>query len=153
MKTCKEVMTIEPVCCFPDELVNEAAQLMKSEDVGSIPVIENREGHELIGILTDRDLAMKVIADGRNPVTTKITEVMKHNPFTCLESDDVQKALDIMASFQVRRIPVIDQNRRIGGIITQGDIAIRLDEPGKTGKLVAKISKVMAADFTRADTF
>jgi len=141
MKTCKEVMTSNPVCCLPDETVHEVAQLMKSADVGSIPVIENRESHELIGILTDRDLAMKVIADGRDPVTTKIREVMKHNPFTCLESDDVQKALDVMASHQVRRIPVIDQNRRIVGIIGQGDIATRLDEPEKTGELVAKISK------------
>ena len=141
MKTCKEVMTSNPVCCLPDEMVNEVAQLMKSKDVGSIPVIENRESHELIGILTDRDLALKVIATGRDPAKTKISEVMKHNPFACLEGDDVQKALDIMASRQVRRIPVIDQGRRIVGIIAQGDIATRLDEPEKTGELVADISK------------
>ena len=66
---------------------------------------------------------------------------MKEHPFTCLESDDVQKALDAMSTHQVRRLPVIDQNRRIVGIIAQGDIAIRLHEPEKTGELVAKISK------------
>ena len=141
MKTCKEVMTSNPVCCLPDEMVIEVAHLMKSNNVGSIPIIENRETHELIGILTDRDLAMKVIATGRDPAKTKISEVMKQRPFTCLESDDVQKALDIMATQQVRRIPVIDQNRRIVGIIAQGDIAIRLDEPAKTAELVEKISK------------
>jgi CBS domain-containing protein len=141
MKTCKEVMTRNPACCLPDQKVNEVAQLMKSYDVGSIPIIENRETHELIGILTDRDLAVKVIASGRDPAKTKISEVMKHNPFTCLESDDIQKALDVMASRQVRRIPVIDQSRRIVGIIAQGDIARRLNEPEKTGELVADISK------------
>jgi CBS domain-containing protein len=141
MKTCKEVMTNNPVCCLPEETVHEVSQLMKSEDVGSIPVIENRNSHELIGILTDRDLAMNVIAAGRDPIKTKVREVMKHSPFTCLESDDVQKALDVMATRQVRRIPVIDQSRRIVGIIAQGDIATRLDEPEKTGEMVAKISK------------
>lgn len=142
MKTCKEVMTSDPVCCLPDETVKEVAQLMKTKNVGSIPVIENRENKKLIGILTDRDLALNVIAVRRDPVKTKIKEVMKLNhPFTCLESDDVQKALDIMASHQVRRIPVIDQNGSIVGIIAQGDVATRLNEAEKTGEMVAKISK------------
>lgn len=141
MKTCKEVMTSNPVCCLPDEMVNEIAQLMKSKDVGSIPVIESRETQALVGILTDRDLALKVIATGRDPAKTKTRDVMQDKPFACLESDDIQKAVDIMAKHQVRRIPVIDQNHRIVGIIAQGDIATRLDEPVKTGDLVAKISK------------
>lgn len=141
MKTCKEVMTSNPFCCLSDETVHEVAQLMKSKDVGSIPVIENRENLKLIGILTDRDLALKVIAAGLDPEKTKIREVMQQNPFTCLESDDVQTALDVMASRQVRRIPVVDANQRIVGIIAQGDVAIRLDRPKKTGELVAKISK------------
>jgi CBS domain-containing protein len=141
MKTCQEVMTSNPVCCLPDETVNQVALKMRSEGVGAIPIIKNRESYELVGILTDRDLALKVIATGRDPAKTKIREVMNHNPFTCLESDDVQKALDVMASHQVRRIPVIDQNRRIVGIIAQGDVATRLDQPEKTGELLAKISK------------
>lgn len=141
MKTCKEVMTSNPVCCLPEEMVHDVAQLMKSKDVGSIPVIKNRESRLLIGIFTDRDVALKVVAAGKDPAKTTIEEVMKHNPFTCLESDDLQKALDIMASHQVRRVPVIDHNRRIVGIIAQGDIATRLEQPEKTGELVAKISK------------
>lgn len=141
MKTCKEIMTSNPVCCLPGEMVHEVAQLMKSKDVGSIPVIENRESHKLIGILTDRDLALKVIAAGKDPAKTKISEVMKDNPFTCLEGDDIQKALDAMESHQVRRIPVVDQNCRIVGIIAQGDVATRLNKPDKTAELVSKISK------------
>jgi CBS domain-containing protein len=66
---------------------------------------------------------------------------MKHNPFTCLQSDDLQQALDVMARHQVRRIPVIDRDGRIVGIIGQGDIATRMDEPEKIGELVEKISK------------
>jgi CBS domain-containing protein len=141
MKTCQEVMTSNPVCCLPDEKVNEVAQMMKSEGVGSIPVIENRENHHLIGILTDRDLALKVVATGRNPAKMKIRQVMRRRLFTCLQSDDLQKAFDAMAKHQVRRVPVIDGDGRIVGIIAQGDIATRIDEPEKTGELVAKISK------------
>jgi CBS domain-containing protein len=141
MKSCKQVMTSNLVCCLPDETIKEVAKLMKSEDVGSILVVENRESRELIGILTDRDLALKVIAAGLDPAKTKITEVMKHSPVTCQESDDVQKALDLMSIHQVRRIPVMDQNRRIVGIIAQGDIATRLDNAQKTGELVEKISE------------
>ena len=141
MKTCKEVMTSNPVCCLPDETVDQVAQMMKSESVGAIPVIENHEDHHLIGILTDRDLTLKVVATGRDPAKTKIREVMKHNPFTCLQSDDIQRALEVMASRQIRRIPVIDGEGRIVVIIAQGDIATRMNEPEKTGELVADISK------------
>ena len=141
MKTCKEVMTSNPVCCLPDETVNQVALKMKSEGVGSIPIIKNRDSCELVGIVTDRDLALKVVATCRNPAKMKISEVMRFNPFTCLQSDDLQKALDVMAMHQVRRIPVIDGNGRIVGIISQADVATRIDEPEKTGELVAKISK------------
>ena len=141
MTTCKDVMTTNPICCLPDDEVNKVAQMMKSEGVGSIPVIENRENNHLIGILTDRDLALKVVATGRNPAKMKIKQVMKHKLFTCLQSDDVQKAFDVMATRQVRRIPVIDGKGAIVGIIAQGDIATRLDDPEKIGELVAKISK------------
>jgi len=141
MKTCKEVMTRNPVCCLPDDMVNEVAQLMRSQNVGSIPVVKNRESFELIGILTDRDFTLKVIAAGKDPAKTKIQELMKHDLFTCLENDDIQKAFDAMASHQVRRLPVVDQNGRIVGIIAQSDIATRLNEPEKTGNLVTKISK------------
>ena len=141
MKTCQEVMTSNPVCCLPDETVNQVALKMKSEGVGSIPIIKNRNSYELVGILTDRDLALKVVATCRNPTKMKISEVMRPNPFTCLQSDDLQIALDVMAVHQVRRIPVIDGNGRIVGIISQADVATRIDEPEKTGELVAKISK------------
>lgn len=141
MKSCKEVMTSNPVCCLPDEMVKEVAQLMKSKNVGSIPVIESRESHKLVGILTDRDLALKVMASGKDPATTKAGDVMQSDPFTCLESDSVRKAFEVMANNQVRRVPVVDADRRIVGIIAQGDVAVRLDKPEKTGELIAKISK------------
>lgn len=141
MKTCKDVMTPNPVCCMPDETVQQVALLMKLENVGSIPVVENRENNELIGILTDRDLTLKVIAAGKDPTKTIIREVMKHNPFTCLDSDDSKKAFDVMAGRKVRRIPVLDRDHRIVGIISQADMAKQVHEPEIVAEVLAKISQ------------
>ncbi len=138
---CKDVMTTDPVCCVPEETVNLAARLMKAEDVGSIPIVEDPESRKLIGIVTDRDLAVEVVAEGRDSKNTRIGEVMKRALFTCRDTDRVEEALDSMALHQVRRIPVVDQQGCIIGIIAQGDLATRLDEPEKTGEVVALISR------------
>src|SRR5262249_32618192 len=100
---CKEVMTAEPVCCFPDETVTTAAQLMKLEDVGCIPVVADEDSYELIGILTDRDLAMDIIAAGLDPSHVRVSEIMKENPHACREDEDVIKVLETMSAHQIRR--------------------------------------------------
>lgn len=141
MKTCKNVMTNDPVCCVPEETVDKAAQLMKLEDIGSVPVVESFDSYKLVGIVTDRDLAVEVVAADRDPADTRIGEVMKQEVITCKESDDIQKALDAMAKHQVRRIPIVTRDNRVVGIIAQGDVATRLHEPERTGEIVAKISK------------
>ena len=141
MKKCNEVMTSNPVCCLPTDSVAKAAGLMKSKDIGSIPVIENEQTKKLVGIVTDRDLALKIIAEGRDPKTTNVEAVMAHNVVTCRIDDDVQKALDSMADFQLRRIPIVDNNNQIVGIIAQADVATRVDEPEKTGEMVMEISQ------------
>jgi len=138
---CKDVMTSSPVCCVPEETVDLAARLMKAEDVGSIPIVEDPESRKLIGIVTDRDLAVEIVGAGRDPKNTRISEVMRRALFTCQEEDRIEEALDTMAKHQVRRIPVVDQQGCIVGIIAQGDLATRLDEPEKTGEVVASISR------------
>src|SRR5689334_20009100 len=99
MKKCFEVMTQDPTCCLPTDLVSKAAALMKKENVGSIPVIESEQTRRLIGIVTDRDLALNVVADGRDAKSTHVADVMTHNVVTCLVNDDVQTALDAMADY------------------------------------------------------
>ena len=141
MKKCNEVMTKDPVCCLPNDSVAKAAELMQSENIGSIPVIENGQSQKLVGIVTDRDLALKIVAEGRDPQTTKVEEVMTHNVVTCRADDDLQKALAAMANHQLRRIPVVDNDNRIVGIIAQADVATRVDEPEKTGEMVKEISQ------------
>lgn len=141
MKKCNEVMTKTPVCCLPNDMVAEAAGLMKSGNIGSIPVIENEQTKKLVGIVTDRDLALKIVAEGLDAKSTKVEAVMTRNVVTCHAEDNLQKALDAMAEHQLRRIPIVDNDNKILGIIAQADVATRVDQPEETAELVKEISQ------------
>ncbi len=141
MKKCNEIMTKNPVCCLPNDSVAKAAELMKSRNIGSIPVVENEQTQKLVGIVTDRDLALKIIAGGRDAKSTKVEAVMTHKVVTCHVDDDLQKALDAMAEHQLRRIPVVDHDNRIVGIIAQADVATRAGQPEKTAEMVKEVSQ------------
>jgi CBS domain-containing protein len=144
MKKCSEVMTKNPACCLPTDTVSRAALWMKKENVGSIPVIESEQTKKLIGIVTDRDLALQVVAEARDAKTTKVADVMTHKIITCRVDDDVQKAVDAMAEHQLRRLPVVDNDYKIVGIISQADVATRVDQPEETAKMVKEISQSTA---------
>jgi CBS domain-containing protein len=141
MKKCHEVMTKNPVCCLPTDMVAKAAQLMRSENIGSIPVIENDQTEKLVGIVTDRDLALRVVAAELDAKSTKVEAVMTRKIVTCLAGDDLQKALDAMSEHQLRRIPVVDNDNKVVGIIAQADVATRVDQPEKTAEIVKEISQ------------
>ena len=137
---CSEIMTKDPECCVPSDSVMKAAQLMKSEDVGPIPIVEDKEEMKLTGILTDRDLAIKVVAEARDPKTTQVEEVMSEGLVTCRENDDVQSVLKLMEDNQIRRIPVVDQSNHLLGIIAQADVATHLGSRA-TGRVVEQVSQ------------
>ena len=141
MKQCHELMTKDPVCCLPESTVADAARLMKRENIGPIPVIENEQTRKLVGIVTDRDLALKIVAEGRDAASTKVEAVMTRKVVTCRADDDLQKALDAMSVHQLRRIPVVDNDSRILGIISQADVATRGNQPEKTAAVVKEISR------------
>ncbi len=141
MKKCDEVMTNNPVCCLPNDLAANVAQKMNRENVGSLPVIDNEQTKILIGIVTDRDLAMKIVGEGLDPKSTKVEAVMTRNVITCLAGDDLQTALDAMAEHQLRRIPVVDKNKKVIGIIAQADVATRVDQPKNFTNMVKEISQ------------
>lgn len=141
MKKCSEVMTKNPICCLPNDTVAKIAELMKSKDFGAVPIIENEQTKRLVGIVTDRDLAVRMLAEGRDPKSAKAEEVMTRHVITCLPEDDLQKALDAMSEHKLRRIPVVDANHRIVGIIAQADVATRADQPEKTAAMVKEISQ------------
>jgi len=145
VKKCNEVMTKNPVCCLPNDMVADVAELMKSGNIGSIPVIENEQTKKLIGIVTDLDLTLKIVAKGLDAKSTKVEAVMTRKVVTCLADDDLQKALDAMAEHQLRRLPVVDTNNKIVGIIAQADVATRVDQPEKTAEMVKEISQATGA--------
>jgi len=134
-------MTKNPVFGVPTDTVDKVAQLMKREDVGPIPIVDNAHSKKLVGMVTDRDLAMKIVAEGRDAKRTQVQEVMTTTLFTCREGDDIKQALDVMSQHQIRRIPVVNNNHEVVGIIAQADIATRINDPKTTGKVVEEISE------------
>ena len=140
MEKCSDVMTGHPVCCLPDDNVVRVAQLMKGKDIGAVPVVQNEMTKKLVGIVTDRDLALKVVAVGLDPKTVIVEDVLTRNIVTCQADDDLEVALDAMSRHQLRRIPVVDHEYRIVGIIAQADVATRTNQPEKTAEVVKEIS-------------
>ena len=142
---CSEIMTPSPVYCLPTYSAYQVALLMRSEDVGSIPVVKNRQDRRLTGIVTDRDLALKVVAEGRDAYDTLVEDVKSMDIITCEADDDLDEVLKLMERYQLRRIPVVDSNYQLIGIISQADVATRIGEPEKTAEVVSEISRAAGA--------
>lgn len=141
MKRCSDVMTRDVVTCTPADTIGEAARLMKQEDIGPVLIVDGNGSRTLVGILTDRDIVLKVIAEGLDPKSTRIEQVMSKKLVTCRTDDNVDVAMNAMAQYQLRRIPVVGENMRLEGIISQADVAIRAGEPKKTAEVVKEISE------------
>jgi len=141
MPKCKDVMTRDPVCCQPGDSVADVAKVMKQDDVGSVPVVESSASKKLVGIVTDRDLVVKVLAGGRSVDQATVQDAMTANPVSCREDDEVEQAVKMMKDRQVRRMPIVDAGGRLSGIIAQADIATRVDRDSQTGELVEAISE------------
>jgi len=140
-RSCREIMSKDPVCCVPSDAVDVVAQLMVTEDIGAIPVVHDLRESLLIGIVTDRDLVVKVVAEGHDPQSVTAGEVMTQEPIACRAGSNVQAALWAMAEHQLRRIPIVDANHRLVGIIAQADVAARLARPDETARVVEEISQ------------
>jgi CBS domain-containing protein/osmotically-inducible protein OsmY len=137
---CRKLMTSNPASCTPNDTVARAAKLMKSEDVGPIPVVMDKSDKRLVGIVTDRDLTLKVLAEGRDPEMTLVESVMTSNPISCREDQDINEALRAMSEHQVRRIPIVDRQHRLTGIIAQADVARKMHDE-TVGAVVEDISE------------
>jgi CBS domain-containing protein len=136
-KDIREVMTSNPRTIEADKPVADAAKLMRDEDVGLAPVVE---GDRLVGTLTDRDIAIRVVAEGKDPASTTAREVASTEVVTVSPEQDLDEATRLMAQHQVRRVPVVEQDGRLVGVIAQADVARQSDEQ-QTGELVGHISK------------
>jgi CBS domain-containing protein len=104
-------------------------------------VVESQQDRKLIGIVTDRDLVVNVLAGGKSVDGATVRAAMTANPECCLEDEDVEKAVDLMADRQVRRMPIVDEAGRLRGIIAQADVATRVKRDSTTGELVEAISE------------
>ena len=133
----RDVMTDRPRCVTPETLVSEAARLMKSDDVGSLPVLE---GDKLAGIVTDRDIVVQAVAEEKDPRGMPVREVASREVVTIGPEEDLSEALKLMASNQVRRIPVVDESSRLVGILAQADIAREAKEKD-SGQMLQDISQ------------
>ena len=141
MAKCKDVMTVDPACVEPGDSIGRAATIMKEADVGSVPVVDSQSSRRLVGIVTDRDIVVKVLATGRSVEQATVRDAMTSNPAACREDDDIEQAIELMKDLQVRRVPIVDDTGRLSGIISQADIATRVDKDTKTGELVEAISE------------
>ena len=134
----KEIMTRDVRACEPNATVADAAKVMAQGDVGPVPIVEDGR---LVGIVTDRDIVVRVVAEGRDANVTTVKEIASTDLVTVAPGDDLDVALNLLAQRQVRRLPVVEGDRLVG-IVAQADIALTLSEDEKkTGELVEAISE------------
>ncbi len=131
----RDLMTVKPRTVKTGDSIVDAAKLMRGEDAGIAPIVD---GERLVGVLTDRDIAVRVVAEGKDPSTTKVEEIASENLVTVEPEQDLDDALRLMAQHQVRRLPVVDDGKLVG-IVAQADVARHADAT-RTGKVVEEIS-------------
>jgi CBS domain-containing protein len=136
-KSIREAMTKDPCSIDADKSVAYAAKMMKDEDVGLAPIVE---GDRLVGTVTDRDIAIRVVAEGRDPESTTVRQIASTDLVTIDPEQDLDEALLLMARHQVRRLPVVEEDGRLVGVVAQADVAQEA-RAKKTGELVEEISK------------
>jgi CBS domain-containing protein len=136
-QTARDVMTADCECIGANETVSDAARKLKDLGVGSMPICG--EDDKLKGMLTDRDIVVKVVAEGRDPAATTAGELGDGAPVTVGADDPIDSAISAMAEHQVRRLPVLDESKRLVGIVSQADLARQVDEQ-QVGKMVGSIS-------------
>jgi CBS domain-containing protein len=134
-KSVRDTMTNQPTSIDASQSVGDAARVMRDEDVGSLPVTDQGR---LIGVITDRDIAVRVVAEGRADSAT-VADALSRNPVTVTPEHDLDDALKLMARHQVRRLPVVEDERLVG-IVAQADVALVAKEK-QTGELVESISE------------
>jgi CBS domain-containing protein len=139
-----ELMTRNPCTVTPDTPVSDAARLMKEEDVGIIPVVERVGGAEtrgrLVGVVTDRDIAVRHVADGRSG-DAPVRDVMSSGVRTAGPDDSVESVMKLMGEEQVRRIPIVDERGSLVGVVSQADLARKAKDAEKVERTVEAISQ------------
>jgi CBS domain-containing protein len=136
MPQIRELMTTNPRSVSKGDSVVDAARVMRDEDAGAVPITD---GDRLVGVLTDRDIAIRVVAEGRDPQSTSVEQIASRELVTIDPQQDLDEALRLMAQHRVRRLPVVEEDGRLVGIVAQADVA-RAGDAKRTGEVVEDIS-------------
>jgi CBS domain-containing protein len=136
----RDIMTADPETVTSSDSIQTAARIMRDSDVGIVPVVDDEDSRRLRGVITDRDIAVRCIAEGRDG-NCRVSDLMSGDLVTARPDDDVSKVMDRMKAEQVRRIPVVDDNDRLVGIIAQADLALDGPSDKAVGDVVEKISE------------
>src|SRR5690349_4938218 len=138
----QDIMTQNPECCTSDDSLTDAAAIMARRDVGFVPVVESRDTRKLIGCITDRDIAVRAVAEGKDPDATYVREIMSEDVVCCTPEDDLRRVKDLMEEYQLHRVVVCDEQGSVIGVVATADIARALDEEavGETTKSISQPS-------------
>ena len=136
----RELMSSNPACCTPDDQVRDAARMMDDWDCGIIPVVEDKQSMRLVGVVTDRDLAVRGLARGLG-ADARVGDLMTATPACCSPDDDITAVEQAMEERQVRRIPIVDERGDLVGIVAQADIVTRADDDEEAERTVERISQ------------
>jgi len=134
----KDILTPEPQCIGPDDSLAEAVAKMKKLDVGFLPVCKNQR---VIGVLTDRDIVIRAVAENLDPKTTRTSEVMSGDIFYGFDDQTIEEAAEIMAAGRVRRLPVLNRDKHLVGVISLGDLAVRYAGSEIAARVLMRVSK------------
>src|SRR5688572_16695611 len=135
----RDIMTPGVECISPNESIAEAAERMRKLDVGSLPVCGDE--NKLVGIITDRDITIRATAHACDPCCTSVADVMTPDIVTCFEDEDVQVVVDSMESKQIRRLAVLNRDKKLVGIVSLGDLAIRTPDDRVSGETLERVSQ------------
>ncbi|MGH7266545.1 MAG: CBS domain-containing protein [Candidatus Rokuibacteriota bacterium] len=136
-----DIMTPNPACCTPDDTAERAARLMKSLDVGAIPIVDNEQDRRPVGIVTDRDLCCGVVASGADPRSARLADYMSPEVVCCRPEDDVREVSELMQTRQIRRVAVVDEQGACCGIVAMADLAVKAPHEGQAGEAIQEVSQ------------
>ncbi len=139
----REIMTNQVVCCTPDTGLQEVAQMMVQHDCGAIPVVESQDNPVPVGMITDRDICCRSVAEGKNPLELQAKDCMTDHCATVTPETSLEECCQVLEDHQIRRAPVVDEQGRCCGVVAQADIA--LTAPEATAEVVREVSKHSAA--------
>jgi CBS domain-containing protein len=137
----RDVMTANPSTVSEKDSIREVARIMAREDTGVVPVVD---GRKVVGLITDRDIVVRLVAEGKDPANANVNEYMTKSVRSVREDSTVSEALNLMGNAQVRRVPVVNSSEELVGILSLGDISTETNQDGKVGKAMESISEAPA---------